>query len=83
MKALLTMEVRAYFHNAGPTGALWIPTKTRNEIIAEEGFVAGPKWTIHGRVYRINFVSIGGGMWEITMRELNGLPVVTTAGEKV
>lgn len=62
-------SVKEFFvHN--PDGALWIPTKTRNEIIADEGFSATPKYTVDGRVYRWRFKSIGGGMWEVSLGDL-------------
>ena len=65
---LTTDHVREYFRRRGDgTGALWIPTATRNAIIAEEGYSTKPKMTVGGRVYVVRFESIGGGMWEITL----------------
>lgn len=44
-----------------------MPTKTRNEIIADEGFSSTPKFATGGRVYKWEFKSIGGGMWDIRL----------------
>lgn len=62
-------SVKEYFRK-NVKGKLWIPTKTRNEIIADEGFSAEPKYTVDGRVYRWRFTSIGGGMWEVSLGPL-------------
>ena len=57
-----TLEsVKEYFRK-NVKGTLWIPTKTHNEIIADEGFSTTPKYTVNGRVYRWRFTSIDGGM---------------------
>ena len=74
MQAPTTQEVRDYFiHNT--KGSLWIPTKTRNEIIAEEDFSSKPKTIVNGKVYRFLFKSIGGGMWEVSLGDLSGNPL--------
>lgn len=62
-------NVKEYFQK-NAKGKLWIPTKTRNEIIADEGFSAKPKYAVEGRVYRWRFTSIGGGMWEVSLGPL-------------
>lgn len=68
---LPTSEVREFFHKRKDgTGALWIPTATRNAIIAEEGYSATPKMTVAGRIYAVTFKSIGGGMWETKLRSI-------------
>ena len=68
---LPTRDVRDYFHKRKDgTGALWIPTVTRNAIIAEEGYTSKPKFTVAGRIYLVRFKSIGGGMWETTLDPL-------------
>jgi len=77
MKPPSTQEVRDYFHKngfadaRGERTALWIPTKTRNELIEEEGFSAKPKMTVQGKVYRMKFTSIGGGMWQMELQSLS------------
>lgn len=53
-----------------PSAKMWVPTKTRNEIIADQGYSAQPRCFCNGRVYRWKFVSIGGGMWEISLASL-------------
>lgn len=55
-----------------PKEVLWLPTKTRNELIADANFTHKPKLICGGLVYVLNFVSIGGGMWETTLVHLNG-----------
>ncbi len=62
-------SVKEFFYR-NPDRSLWIPTKTRNEIIADEGFSSEPKFTAGGRVYRWEFKSIGGGMWEVSLGDL-------------
>lgn len=62
-------QVKDYFAK-DPKGKLWVPTKTRNEIIADEGFSASPKYTTGGRVYCWHFRSIGGGMYEVSLKGL-------------
>lgn len=70
MTATLTLaEVKEFFWKQ-PDSKLWIPTKIRNAIIADEGFSAEPKFIARGRVYRWEFISIGGGMWEVSLGSL-------------
>jgi len=71
MAAPTVAEVRGYFSDQ-PKGRLWIPTKTRNLIIEDEKFSASPKTISHGKVYLITFKSIGGGMWEVSLLNLDG-----------
>jgi hypothetical protein len=71
MAAPTVASMRSYFSDQ-PTGRLWIPTKTRNLIIEDEGFSASPKTTSQGKVYNFNFKSIGGGMWEVSLFNLDG-----------
>lgn len=66
---LTLTEVKEFFWKQ-PDSKLWIPTKTRNAIIADEGFSAEPKFTADGRVYRWQFKSVGGGMWEVSLGDL-------------
>ena len=67
--ALSLNSVKEFFRKH-PCGSLWIPTKTRNAIIADEGFSSEPKFIAEGRVYRWKFKSIGGGMWEVSLGDL-------------
>lgn len=64
-KLTLTDVKETFFRD--PTKIMWVPTATRNEIIADEGFSSTPKFAQGGRIYRWNFKSIGGGMWEINL----------------
>ena len=70
MKGPTVSQVKEFFHKNILWGSLWIPTKTRNELIADEGFSSSPKMVIKGRVYLIKFKNIGGGMWEVYLTEL-------------
>lgn len=72
MKAPTVQEVKEYFVKVGKDqGKLWLPTKTRNEIIAEEGFASRQTIIVKGRVYKFHFKNIGGGMWETTLKDLS------------
>jgi len=62
-------DVKEFFRKQ-PDSSLWIPTKTRNAIIADEGFSSEPRFIAGGRVYRWEFKSIGGGMWEVRLGDL-------------
>jgi len=70
MNNLNISTVRDFFSKGGES--LWIPTITRNAIIADEGFSSMPCTSVQGRVYLFHFKSIGGGMWEVTLRNLDG-----------
>jgi len=75
MNNQLTVEIVRDFFSRDPSDRLWISTKTRNEIIADEDFSAEPKTISMGRVYRFHFKGIGGGMWEVSLRNLDGSKV--------
>jgi len=40
------------------------------KFIADEGFSSEPRFIAGGRVYRWEFKSIGGGMWEVRLGDL-------------
>jgi hypothetical protein len=63
-------EIRQHFITQGVQSTLWVPTKTRNDLIADCGFASHPTMTAHGRVHRFKFTSIGGGMWEVALVKL-------------
>jgi len=75
MNNQLTVEIVRDSFSRDPKGKLWIPTKTRNEIISDEGFSTKPKTISMGRIYRFHFKGIGGGMWEVSLRNLDGSKV--------